>query len=564
MPAYPDIANPALLERIPLTARTVLDCGCATGALGLAYRRLNPRARLYGIEGDVAAAETARARLDEVAVVDLDANPVPFDPAIRFDCIVYGDVIEHLREPWRVIAAQAETLAPGGTILISVPNVEHWSFAARLLAGTWDYEEMGLFDRTHLRWFSLDTMRRGLRGLGLWPVDYAPRIFGAEQAAAFVQAIAPALAALDIDPADYGRRAAPLQYLWRVRKEPVQPLVIATSMLEHVGGVSHVRILQPMQAVATDPAVSVQSASVGEIPDVPQDVAKIFIFHRPILVGEHGLSVLRGLLARDWVIVTEFDDHPDHFPPLLRNDSHVFRGVHAVQTSTGPLADVLRERNPEVQVFANAIRELPEPSNFTDDGQITLFFGALNREADWPPYLDTLNQVIGEVGDRLAFHVVHDRELFDSLSTPFKTFSPLCEYDVYLRLLGGAEISFMPLANSWFNRAKSDLKFIEAAACRVVALASDVVYADSIRDGETGVLFRSPDELRARLLALVNDRTAGRRIGEAARAWVREHRMLAYQTADRIAWYRELWDRRRELTAALLARTPELGGARGA
>src|SRR5689334_1860837 len=71
---YPDQANTDLLERIPLSARVVLDVGCNTGALGMAYRRLNPRARLLGIEQDPAAADLARQRLDEVAVVDVEQN----------------------------------------------------------------------------------------------------------------------------------------------------------------------------------------------------------------------------------------------------------------------------------------------------------------------------------------------------------------------------------------------------------------------------------------------------------------------------------------------------------
>ena len=135
---------------------------------------------------------------------------------------------------------------------------------------------------------------------------------------------------------------------------------------------------------------------------------------------------------------------------------------------------------------------------------------------------------------------------------------PLCGYDTYQALLAGSEISFMPLLDTPFNRCKSDLKFIEAAAHRVTALASDVVYGDAIADGRTGVLFRSPEELEQRLLRLVANPDVTRTIGDAARAYVVRERMLAYQIADRAAWYHDLWARREELHAALLARVPEL------
>ena len=100
---YPDNANHDLLERIPLSAGVVLDVGCNTGALGAAYRRFNPRARLLGIEKDPVAAERAAHRLDQVAVVDVEQDPLPFTLDRPIDCIVYGDIIEHLRDPWAVL-----------------------------------------------------------------------------------------------------------------------------------------------------------------------------------------------------------------------------------------------------------------------------------------------------------------------------------------------------------------------------------------------------------------------------------------------------------------------------
>jgi hypothetical protein len=88
-------------------------------------------------------------------------------------------------------------------------------------------------------------------------------------------------------------------------------------------------------------------------------------------------------------------------------------------------------------------------------------------------------------------------------------------------------------------------------ACRVAALASHVVYADSIEEGRSGLLFQDVDELRERLLRLVAMPELARGLGNAARSYVAGERMLAYQVAARIAWYRSLWARRVELTNAL-------------
>jgi hypothetical protein len=116
----------------------------------------------------------------------------------------------------------------------------------------------------------------------------------------------------------------------------------------------------------------------------------------------------------------------------------------------------------------------------------------------------------------------------------------------------------MPLADTAFNRAKSDLKFIEAGAARVTALASPVVYGKVVEHGHTGMLFRDAAELRVCLLRLLAYPEQSRAMADAARRYVAGQRMLAYQLAERDQWYRSLWQRREELTAALRARMPAL------
>jgi SAM-dependent methyltransferase len=557
MTAYPDSHNPDLLERIPLDAADILDVGCGGASLALAFSRLNPRARVFGVDHDPEVAALASERCHAFASVDVEQDPLPFGDQ-KFDCIIYGDVLEHMRSPLDVVARQLSSLADGGTVLVCAPNIEHWSFVFRLLSGTWEYEPQGLFDVTHLRWFSMETMRRGLNELGLVPYDVSPRVFDRERGTAFVELLTPVLRAIGVEPASYANRAAPLQYIWRARKSVPARLTVAATMLRPVGGVSDLRVLQPQAALASDPSVLVRVSGKIDFASPGRDEPKVAVLHRPILTGAEGLSHLRRLLADGWVVVTEFDDHPDFFPALRGEELYTFAGVHAVQTTTEPLAEILRERNPELQVFPNAIRMLPEMRNFTDPERLTLFFGALNREQDWGPLLPVLNAVAEVAGDRLRFSVVHDQALFDALATPHKIFTPTCDHPTYMRLLGECEISFMPLADTAFNRMKSDLKFIEAAACRVAAVASRTVYGASVADGRTGVLFGDADELYTALLRLISIPATARALGDAARAYVAEDRMLAYQVAPRIAWYRSLWARRAELTAALLARVPAL------
>jgi hypothetical protein len=315
-----------------------------------------------------------------------------------------------------------------------------------------------------------------------------------------------------------------------------------------------------MRALATRPGVAVEVMPASQpLAPAPQDGApRLFVFHRPVLAGDGGLEQVRMLIARGWMVLCEFDDHPGFLPAMQRDDVHNFRAVHAVQTSTEPLAAVLRRSNPETAVFPNAIVRLPEPRNYTDPNRLTLMFAGLNREDEWPPFLGALNAVAALAGERLQFRIVADGKLFEALQTPHKSFVPLCDYETYQELLARSEISFMPLRDNTFNRCKSDLKFIEAAAHRVTALASPVVYADSIEDGRTGLLFRDAAELQKRLLHLLADPAQGRSVADAARGMVARERMMATQMPQRLAWYRSLWARREELHRALLERVPEL------
>jgi SAM-dependent methyltransferase len=214
---YGAAANPDLLARIPAEARCVLDIGCGAGGLGRGLRARGSTARLIGVEPDPALAAHAEAHYDAVHRIDIEGQAPPLEPS-SLDVLVYGDVLEHLRDPWAVLKRDAALLAPGGTLLVCVPNLEHWSFAARLLTGRWRYEEMGLFDRTHLRWFTRGAMQEAIEAAGLRPVEVAPRIFDRDRAVAFGRAIAPGLQAIGVDPRQWLNRSLPLQYVWRAVK----------------------------------------------------------------------------------------------------------------------------------------------------------------------------------------------------------------------------------------------------------------------------------------------------------------------------------------------------------
>ena len=156
--------------------------------------------------------------------------------------------------------------------------------------------------------------------------------------------------------------------------------------------------------------------------------------------------------------------------------------------------------------------------------------------------------------------VVYDRAFFEAIDLPDsqKSFLPLCSHSEYMKAMSACDFAFLPLLDTPFNRLKSDLKAVEAASCGLAALASSVVYQESIQSGETGELFNSASEMVSCLQSWRNNPQQVRVLGAAGLKWVQEKRMFAYQVQDRENWYRSLVAQRDQLTRELLERVPQL------
>jgi 2-polyprenyl-3-methyl-5-hydroxy-6-metoxy-1,4-benzoquinol methylase len=146
-------AHRLLLDAVPAGGR-VLDVGCATGYLAAELARRG--CAVTGIETDEAAAEVARESCERVVSGDVEDRACRAELAALppFETIVCGDVLEHLRDPWDALGFLRTLLAPGGLAVVSLPNSGHWTFRRATLRGRFPYAEHGLFDRTHLRFFT--------------------------------------------------------------------------------------------------------------------------------------------------------------------------------------------------------------------------------------------------------------------------------------------------------------------------------------------------------------------------------------------------------------------------
>jgi 2-polyprenyl-3-methyl-5-hydroxy-6-metoxy-1,4-benzoquinol methylase len=170
-----ETARPDIQAHVPAAARSILDLGCSTGALGAALKA-RQGATVVGVELGEDYARDAEARLDRVIVADVEAFATgPAPPEAPFDCLIAADVLEHLRDPWGALRGATAMLAPGAAAVVSLPNVVFWPGLLRVLrTRRWPREDEGLFDRTHLRWFgeadAIDLLEQaGLRQVTVHP-----------------------------------------------------------------------------------------------------------------------------------------------------------------------------------------------------------------------------------------------------------------------------------------------------------------------------------------------------------------------------------------------------------
>ncbi len=159
-------ARPEVRALVPPGARRILDLGCASGAVGSALK-VRGDVEVIGIEWDPAYAADARRRLDRVVEADVEAFAADAGELGRFDCLIAADVLEHLVDPWRALRDYAKLLEPGCRAVISLPNVASWQTYWALARGSWPRRPEGIFDATHLRWFTLQDARELCEQAGL-------------------------------------------------------------------------------------------------------------------------------------------------------------------------------------------------------------------------------------------------------------------------------------------------------------------------------------------------------------------------------------------------------------
>lgn len=178
MPSYGEEVNVAIARQLKrLQPYSILDVGCGAGQNTAIARDWG--AYVTGIDNFRPATSVASTRLDDIYDVDVEVDwSINRLLSKRFECLVFGDVLEHVREPLTVLRRFLPLLEYNGSVIISLPNVANWGMRLHLLAGGFRYEAKGIRDATHLRFFTrASTIQLALdAGLIVEAVDATPGV----------------------------------------------------------------------------------------------------------------------------------------------------------------------------------------------------------------------------------------------------------------------------------------------------------------------------------------------------------------------------------------------------
>lgn len=157
--------RPEMLSYIPSNAKTFVELGCGEGNFGLQLKTRN-NAEVWGLELEKSEGDVASKKLDKVLIGDISKtiNELPDD---YFDCVICNDILEHLVDPFTILNQLKDKLKAEGCLVASIPNIRFFNTLIKFVFGKeWEYEDDGVMDKTHLRFFTKKSIARTFQQLG--------------------------------------------------------------------------------------------------------------------------------------------------------------------------------------------------------------------------------------------------------------------------------------------------------------------------------------------------------------------------------------------------------------
>lgn len=537
----------ALIEQhFDEAAGRVLDVGCSSGYLGEALRQRGHC--VVGVEPDPISAEQARTRLDRVVVGTIEDFLTHSAGSERFDAMIFGDVLEHTADPAAVLRRCRGHLTERGIIVASVPNVAHVGVRAMLLAGRWDYDERGILDRTHLRFFTKASLVDLLEDAGYAVEAVVPVTLDVEQCGIQVD---PGLVA-QVRKLARDEALDVFQYVALARARPEQAVAAARARFTTTDrprvlcapplpewSIGDIRLRNPLAAWTSWHGGTVRHAAASSVPPDDFDWANVIVLQRE--ADPAVLALIDRCHAAGKYVVFDIDDLLTDVPHFLLAHEHsvrvrpyleaALREADLVTTTTERLAAELRSFNPDVVVLPNCPLPVSVPSRHYAGGSepIRLFVASSDTiRVDF--LVPALRQLLSDPA--MSFNLVGigppGKYLMDA-GLPVAALTNV-EYEHFGNFLAAHDnaIGLIPLDESRFSACKSPIKFLDYTQAGLATVCSAVPpYSDYVEHGLTGLLARNePAAWCEAVTALARSAPLRQRIVAAARRRCRQDRSL--------------------------------------
>ena len=208
-----DIYNQELYNLISADLNSIIEIGSGSGALAKAIKHRSPNTNYIGVELDSEYATLSSRYCDLVLTDNIETPSTELNKYIQStSAIVFSDVLEHLYNPWETLKFLRSEISNECSIYASIPNIQHWSIIFGLISGNFNYSDSGLLDRTHIRFFTKNTIISMFNDCGFEIKSISPRIFNFPEQDKYLSLIKEVSEKLQIDKSTAVVNSAAFQY----------------------------------------------------------------------------------------------------------------------------------------------------------------------------------------------------------------------------------------------------------------------------------------------------------------------------------------------------------------
>jgi 2-polyprenyl-3-methyl-5-hydroxy-6-metoxy-1,4-benzoquinol methylase len=475
----------------------ILDLGCSEGYLGEYLKSFGHT--VVGVEINKVAADRASKVLDRVFCGSI-LKYFSYDIYSRFDIIILGDVLEHTENPREILEVCQGRLLSDGLIIISLPNVSHFAVRAMLLDGRWDYSDLGILDKTHLRFFTKESALRLFNESGLLVRDIKSVRLPTQLAANMCGlTLRPELVSIVENTPGSQDDGEVFQYVFKLAVKPCKLRVVVIYSAFQNTSLLNLRLTFPLNNWSSRYDGAVRYRVFEDLIFDDFYWGDIFIFHRESSQNFNDLALLLQEYGKR--VIFEIDDYLLDPPDFLSHHQlddlsqeqlrSILNKADAISTTTPRLARAFEAFNKNVFCTPNCSWSNVKLS--IDDkigGQFNLVIASSDTvQVDF--LIPVLQQLKANWGSAINFVIIGPPgNRFEMAGIEIKKFEIL-PYRKFGEVLASLEnaIGIIPLDDSFFSSCKSPVKFFDYSLARIPTICSNVPpYSDIVTHEVTGLL----------------------------------------------------------------------------